>query len=187
MIWLDLSRAAVVAPIGLFAPDGRVALPVILAVAVAVSLASGPFSAARNALVPQVVAADQLTEANALLQAGFRASFFIGPLFLVPSRSLGLGSAYACDAVTFLLSALSLANVSWRPIAGQRPTRSWEIDIREGLRVLRCLKDVRIMLLMFTVQIFLASGFMKVGLVALVASGVNGGDGRYGLLRQCVT
>ncbi len=123
-------------------------------------------------------------EANALLQAGFRASFFVGPLLLAPTRAFGLSSAYALDAATFVTSASSLALLRLRPLPPSTHSVSWLADLRQGLVTLRLLGDVRIVLVTFTLAIFFASGFMSVGLVALIGTSGAGAiaAGHYGLL-----
>src|ERR687888_1942780 len=118
MIATDLVRGAVVALAPLLLAFGLLNLTLLVAAAALLSLIGAPFAPARNAIVPQIVSAERLLEANGLLQVAFRAAFFVGPMLLAPllavaSPQLGVG----LDVLTFLASAATLAALRARPVA----------------------------------------------------------------------
>lgn len=131
MIACDLARAALVAVMAI--PGQPVAfLVVILAVT---QLLSAPFQAARNAVLPAVLAGERylagVMVSRITLQLGQVAGFAAGGVVVA---TLGTGSALRVDAGTFLLSA-ALVRACVRPhrpagADGKSPT--WWGGIRAG-------------------------------------------------------
>ncbi|MFM9589430.1 MFS transporter [Streptomyces scabiei] len=178
MILTDVLRAALVAvAVGIFA-SGSMNLTVLVTATALLALVGAPFAPARNAIVPQIVPPALLQQANGLLQVAFRAAFFVGPLVLAPVLAFAsLTVAVALNGVTFLLSAAAVAALRVRaPERRDRPT-GLRSDLAAGLRAVRSEPDVLLVILTFVVALTLTSGFLTVGLVALVGQG-----GQYGLL-----
>jgi DHA3 family tetracycline resistance protein-like MFS transporter len=97
------------------------------------------FSPAFDALVPEVLPAEQLPEANALDQ-------FVRPIALrlagpalggVLIDVVGVGSAFALDAVSFAISAMALLMMAPRVRVAVEEHGSVASDIRSGLRYVR--------------------------------------------------
>jgi Transmembrane secretion effector len=129
------------------------------------------------------VAAGQLLEANGLLQVAFRAAFFVGPLLLAPLLAVGsLELVLALDVLTFLASAATLAAIRPRPAAQAERPIGLRADLAAGLATLRAEPDVLIVIATFILALLAASGFLTVGVVALVGEGLKGHGGDYGLL-----
>jgi MFS family permease len=95
-------------------------------------LGTGFFSPASTGLMPEIVPAEDLQEANALRAAGVSAGEILGPLAAgILVAAAGAGWAIAVDAATFAISAAFLLGL--RPPA--RPARvaaSFVTDLREG-------------------------------------------------------
>lgn len=148
-----------------------------------VSFVGAPFVPARNAIVTQVVAAEKLLFANGLLQVSFRSAFFVGPLFFAPLLHIAsLPGVFACNALTFLCSILTLLFIRTTPLPTNiQPLKLWA-DLHTGWKLLRRAPDVQITIANFVLAIFLTSGFLSVGLIDLVKTHLHGDAGSYGLL-----
>lgn len=139
MMVADLFRAVVVAAIAVWPGGPPLAL---LAVAVfAVGAAEAFFRPAQPALIPSMVPASRLPQANGLVSISYRSAAVVGP-GLGGLLVVGLGSteaAFALNAVTFAMSMLLLLGVH-EPV---RPARDGELgssfmrDVREGLAEVR--------------------------------------------------
>jgi MFS family permease len=178
MIGTDLARAAVVAAgVGMLMA-GALNLTVLVLGTALLALIGAPFAPARNAIVPQLVPAEHLQQANGVLQVAFRAAFFVGPLLLTPLLAFGsFPLVMAVDGLTFLVSAASLSALRVRrpAPAGQRVRLG--ADLAAGLAALRAAPDVLVVIATFVLALAVASGFLAVGLVVLVGQG-----GEYGLM-----
>jgi len=183
MIATDLVRAAVVALAPVLLALGVLNLTLLVMAAALLSLIGAPFAPARNAMVPQVAPPDRLLEANGLLQVAFRAAFFVGPLLLAPLLAVGsLQLVLALDVLTFLASAATLAALRVRPAARAAQVAGLREDLAAGFAALRAEPDVLIVIATFILALLAASGFLTVGVVALVGQAMHGGGGDYGLL-----
>lgn len=117
MIGADLLRAAAIGTLALLSLAGALELWHVVALIAFVGLGDAFFNPASTAIVPDLLPADALPQANAL-QGLFRplAARLLGPAiagFVV--AGMGVGVAFAVDAVTFLISALALAGIATRP------------------------------------------------------------------------
>jgi MFS family permease len=183
MIATDLARAALVAVASLLLMLGVLDLPLLVAGVAALAAIGAPFAPARNALVPHVVPRDALLEANGLLQVAFRAAFFVGPLLLAPLLAIAsMGVVLALDALTFVVSAASLAAIRIGPTRPAGARLGLREDLGAGLAALRREPDVLIVIGTFVLALVAASGFLTVGVVALVGARLGGGAGDFGLL-----
>jgi MFS family permease len=183
MIATDLVRAAVVALAPLLLALGVLNLTLLVVAAALLSLIGAPFAPARNAIVPQIVPAERLLEANGLLQVAFRAAFFVGPLLVAPLLAVAsLELVLALDVLTFLASAATLAAIRVRPAARAEQPIGLRADLAAGLAALRAEPDVLIVIATFILALLAASGFLTVGVVALVGEGLAGNGSDYGLL-----
>jgi MFS family permease len=183
MIATDLARATVVALAPLLLALGVLNLTLLVVVAALLSLIGAPFAPARNAIVPQIVLAERLLEANGLLQVAFRASFFVGPLLLAPLLTVAsFELVLAFDVLTFLTSAATLTALRVPVTERSESPVGLRADLAAGLAALRADPDVLIVITTFVLALLAASGFLSVGIVALVGVGMHGHGGDYGLL-----
>jgi hypothetical protein len=178
MIGTDLARAAVVAAGAAMLLAGLQDLTVLVLGTALLALIGAPFAPARNAIVPQIVPAERLQQANGILQVAFRAAFFVGPLLLTPLLTYAsFPAVLALDVLTFLVSAAAVAALRVPHPASEGPRRGLGTDLAEGLAAIRSAPDVLVVITTFVFALAVASGFLAVGLVALVGQG-----GPYGLL-----
>jgi MFS family permease len=178
MIATDLARVVVVAAGAVLLYLGLLNLPVLVATTALLALLGAPFAPARNAIVPQIVPAEALQQANGLLQVAFRAAFFVGPLMLAPLLAhASLQWALVVNGLTFLASAAALAGLRVRRPAPARERTGLWADLAAGLGAVRAAPEVLVVIVTFVLALALANGFLTVGLVTVVGQG-----GQYGLL-----
>ena len=110
MLWTDAARAVLLALLALLAATGSLRLWHMMAIVALYGGAQAFFDPASDAILPEILPASQLGEANALEQA-------VRPLVLrlagpalggVLIGLLGLGAAFFVDALTFVISAATL-------------------------------------------------------------------------------
>jgi MFS family permease len=119
-------------------------------------------------VVPQLVDADQLTQANGRLSASFAATQVIGPVLAgVVSGQFGPAAAIAVDAATFVLAAIGLLFVRLRPAPAADehvlPEKvSFWGEFTGGARFLWRHPVLRAMLVLLTMMIFFWQGLVDV-------------------------
>jgi MFS family permease len=183
MIATDLARAALVGIAALLLALGLLGLPLLVAGTAALAAIGAPFAPARNALVPHLIPREALLAANGLLQVAFRAAFFVGPLLLAPLLAIAsMGVVLALDAVTFIVSAVTLAAIRVGPARPAGERLALRDDLAAGLAAVRREPEVMIVVGTFVLALVAASGFLTVGVVALVGEGLGGQAGDLGLL-----
>lgn len=139
LIAADVGRAALLATIPLVAALGALSFPQLWLVAFATSTLSLVFTLASVAVLPSIVAPDQLVEANS-------AFAFTDSVLSIASPSvaggiiqvLGAPVAVVVDAVSYVLSALTLRRMRREEPYAPRPPRPQSVwaDIRESVRAL---------------------------------------------------
>lgn len=129
MVACDLARALLVAAMAV----PGMPLPVLYLLLIGVTLLGGPFRAAQQALLPDVLAGDLYVSALALrgmtIQSAQLAGFACGGVLvaaLTPSRALFV------DALTFLASAILVRTGVHHPAAVSPPTSSAEPTSARG-------------------------------------------------------
>ncbi len=138
MISLDICRAVLLAVLSLLALLGHLPIWWIYLVTFINSTLTIGFQGATNAAIPSMVPQDALLKANGRIQASTPFATIIGPL--LAALLLGVTSLQGvlwCDALTFIVSALSLALIKTSFNAGasqNRPETTLRRDILNGLR-----------------------------------------------------
>jgi len=183
MIGTDLARGALVGVAALLLALGLLHFALLVAIAAVLAAIGAPFAPARDALVARIAPAGELVTANGLLQVSFRAAFFVGPLLLAPLLAIAsMPVVLALDALTFAVSAVTLIAIDGSPVSGARVRPGLRDDLGAGLAVLRRERDVLIVIATFVLALVAASGFLTVGVIALVGQKLGGHAGEYGLL-----
>ena len=183
MIGTDLARGVLVGVAALLLALGVLHFALLVAVAAVLAAIGAPFAPARDALVARIAPAGALVTANGLLQVSFRAAFFVGPLLLAPLLAIAsMPVALILDALTFAVSAITLTAINLPPVSPARPRPGMREDLGAGLAVLRGEPDVLLVIATFVLALAAASGFLTVGLIALVGHKLGGRAGEYGLL-----
>ena len=107
---------------------------------------SGIFFPARNAIFPDVVARHELGTANALSSSTWSTMLAIGTaLGGFVAGGLGLSTAFALDALSFFVSALLIARISYTPKPQTSTDQSVTTilrDYREGFSYLYHRRDI---------------------------------------------
>ncbi len=97
------------------------------------SFAGGFFTPASSALTPQTVSATRLQQANALMGLSRSATWVVGPAISgVLVATVGAGWAFALDAATFAVSAISLSMLRIAPITGAERKNFWA-ELADGI------------------------------------------------------
>jgi MFS family permease len=139
MLTADTVRAVVLAALATLAVAGALTFWELLAIAVVYGAATAFFNPASDALVPQLLPADALAQANSLDQ-------LIRPLALrlagpalggLMVGAIGAGWTFALDAGSFAISVAALLAMSPAQVPAASEARSGTREIRAGLRYVR--------------------------------------------------
>jgi len=183
MIGTDLARGALVGVAALLLALGLLHFALLVAFAAVLAAIGAPFAPARDALVARIAPADALVTANGLLQVSFRAAFFVGPLLLAPLLAMAsMPVVLILDALTFAVSAATLTAIDVPPASRARARLGLRDDLGAGLAALRREPDVLLVIATFVLALAAASGFLTVGVIALVGQKLGAHAGEYGLL-----
>jgi len=183
MIGTDLARGVLVGVAALLLALGLLHFVLLVAVAAVLAAIGAPFAPARNALVARIAPAGALVAANGLLQVSFRAAFFVGPLLLAPLLAIAsMPVVLTLDALTFAVSAVTITAIDAPHAAPARARPGLRDDLGAGLAALRREPDVLLVIATFVLALAAASGFLTVGVIALVGQKLGGHAGEYGLL-----
>jgi MFS family permease len=137
LFWADVARALAVAGLSVLLALGDAHLYQLCLVGAVIGTATAFASPALDALVPQLVPEDELTEANAIDQfvrptAIQLAGPALGGLAVAALHPWG---AFALDAATFVFSALCVLKM--QPLPALHSASSMRQDVLEGLRYVR--------------------------------------------------
>jgi DHA3 family tetracycline resistance protein-like MFS transporter len=141
------------------------------------------FGPAFDAIVPQILAEEDLAQANALDQLVRPIAFrLIGPaLGGLLVASIGAGSAFALDAASFIVSAVAVQSIARLPVV--RTSAGSVVDeIREGFRFVRARVWLWGTLLAAAIAYLAFMGPAEVLLPFLVKNELHAGAGALGLV-----
>lgn len=144
MLLADVVRAALLALLGVLAASGALRLWHMMVIVAIYGGAQAFFDPASDAILPEILPASQLGEANALEQVARPLALRLaGPAVGgVLVGVFGLGAAFFADAATFMVSAATLWSMSARASASRRPAgapfdTSVGSQLREGWSYVR--------------------------------------------------
>ena len=173
MVVVSLAQAAALVPLVLWPR-----LPVIYAVIAVEAALASLFDPAKNALLPTLVAADDLVSANSLIGLNQNLGRLLGgPLGGLLLAAGDLRAIVAADAASFLLAVVLIATVRPAPPAGGAARAAAGPAGRPFTR-----RRVRVGLLVAAVA-SVAQGLFVVLYVVFVARALHGGAAETGLLR----
>ncbi|HYZ80853.1 MAG TPA: MFS transporter, partial [Solirubrobacteraceae bacterium] len=188
MLCADAVRALGLVALAILSVTGQLRLWELMAVAVAYGAATAFFDPAADALVPELVPADDLAQANSLDQ-------LIRPLALRlagPAAggalvgALGAAWAFELDAASFLISGLTLLAMSPArrvPAAeADGPVRSVGREVAAGLRYVRSHAWLWATLVSAAIAYLLFMGPTEVLLPFIVKNRLSDGAGALGLV-----
>ncbi len=139
MIFTDLVRALVFGALGLLAAGRLDAGPwVVIALAFVAGTMITAFNAALNAVIPRLVRSPRISDANSRLAVSQQVAFVAGPAIggLV-IEGYGFAAAFFLNAMTFVVSAITLAGIGPLPPTAEELARtSFWSEARQGFAIL---------------------------------------------------
>jgi MFS family permease len=142
------------------------------------------FSPASTGLVPETVSAAHLQQANSLLSLGRDAARVSAPALAgVIVAVVGPGVAFAADAATFVVSAVSLALLHLPAVVGTGERSGLLADLRGGWRQLTSRSWVWLMIVKFSVSSLVLAPYWVLG--PFVAQRELGGAAAWGAIGTC--
>jgi MFS family permease len=196
MILSDILRLVLTASMALLALTGKMQVWMVYAFSFLFGLVSGFFLPASGSMVPRLVDPDKLQAGNSVIQGSQQLSIFLGPALAggviafftrsqpgaAPDLS-GIGLAYIIDAVTFLVSIVTLWWMDSMPAGGAAATARGVLQsILDGIRSALRDPDLRTLFTLLTVINFLFSGPILVGIPVLASARLAEGAMAFGLI-----
>lgn len=134
LVAADLVRFVLVALIPLLAALGRLTMPMLIGIILAVGVASLAYDTAHQSFLPRLVPRSRLTEANARLQQTDSVAQMAGPALAgVLVQVVSSATAVLIDAVSYLVSGLLLSRVRVEEPVERTESRHLWRELREGL------------------------------------------------------
>ena len=159
MFAADLGRAVLTAliPISVWLDGPTIGL--ILIVTFPMQVLRVLWLAAYTASVPGLVGRSQVARASAIFEAVFNVGWIIGPAIAgLLAATIGPGATIAIDALTFLISAVTILFVR-RPLRAERLEETHILaDIREGIRFVAHEPTLRAVLALWTTTSIITAG-----------------------------
>jgi predicted MFS family arabinose efflux permease len=140
------------------------------------------FDLAYAAYLPSLVGRDRLGAANSLIQTGYSTAFLAGPgIAGLLVNAFGAASALLADALSYLVSFVTIARIRFRePVAERRPRRPFA-EAWEGLAALFRIGPIRAVAL--HAAIYNASfQLIEVAFLVYALNTVGLGPGAFGLV-----
>jgi MFS family permease len=181
MVGSDALRAAVQTVLAILLFTGSVEIWHIIVAAALHGSASAFFVPASTGLMPQVVSPGRLQQANALMALSRGAAFIVGPAASgVLIAASGPGLVFAIDAVTYVLSIVTLALLRLQRPAAPAERASFLSELADGWREVRSRGWLLASLLTFAVSNVAMGSFMVLGPV--IVDRELGGAAEWGLI-----
>ena len=197
MLLADIMRALLVGVLAVLVFTGRTGVLPLCAVVAPLGAFAGLFLPAYYAVLPEILGADALQAGNALNTSSLQLALLIGSGLagLVVSR-LQSGPAFVVDALTFVVSALTLilmrgehrsaeAVTAQKEQALAQEASGREATFAQDITFWRLIRTWRLLQVAFLVIIFgnfLFNGLFEVALPTLARDQFMSGAGGYGLL-----
>lgn len=186
LIVSDVMRGAASASIGVLSVSGGLTLGMLLPLVALYGVGEALYRPAFTAIMPMLVPAPSLVEANALKEFAEPAAMQIaGPAVggVIIAAAGGAGWAFIADAATFVVSIAAVLFIRRLPAAGAPPTvRAAVADLREGLRYVRARSWLWGTLLGASLAVFSFDGPLEVLLPYVVRNEFAGGGALLGAI-----
>lgn len=184
MLTSDVLRGAVVAVVAALAFAQTLEIWHVYIASMAFGFVDAFFQPAYTAIVPEIVSSENLPSANALTNLSGRLTGIVGPALGAAIVALGgTPTAFALDAVSFLISALCLiplAGIAARAVESR--SSSVLRDLREGLATVAGSPWLWITIAIFALANVMLDGPIAVALPFLVKDALHADVGTLGLL-----
>jgi MFS family permease len=200
MIISDVARILLISAIALMIFSGNIQLWMLYLIALIFGTISGFFLPASNSMVPRIVNNEDIMAGNSIIQGTAQLSVFIGPLlaggliafFSSSSISLGggisssmggIGTALVIDALTFLVSIVTLWMMRVNLIQSEHEeVKDILYSIKEGVLFVRKTPKVLYMFVLISVVNFLFTGPFIVGIPVIANSRLAEGAAAFGII-----
>ncbi len=185
LVTASLASAVVLGCFGMLVLADMVTLWMLYGFAVLMGLVGTFTLPARMAILPRVVAPEQLQSANSIMMGATQIFVLAGPVLagILVSTSKGLGTAFLVDGICFLLAAVSvprLVRAAESP-DGEKDKHMFAA-IFAGFRWVWGDRVLRLLVGYWIMAAFLAMGTMQVGLPLLVEKQLKLDSAAFGLL-----
>lgn len=192
-----LVRCALVSLLATLTLTGAITPWMLYGFALLFGLADAFFFPAQNAILPQLVPTQKLQIANMLMQGTAQISLFVGPLaaggFIAAldrgghrANLFGLGLAFAIDAASFAVAALSVWFIHVRRADNgfEEPSEPTSMlrSIRDGLLYAWRDSALRTLFLLIAAVNLLVNGPLAVGIPVLAHDRLPGGAAAFGTI-----
>lgn len=204
MLGSNILRMILVGTLAGLVLTGSVELWMLYAFSLLFGLVDAFFYPAQSSIVPQLVDGNNLQAGNALVQGTAQMSLFVGPVIAgtlialldggnaqltsgaetVPSQT-GLGITFAIDALTFLVSAVTLSFIRIKTTGCGPETGNNEsmlASIREGLASVWNDAPLRAFFFVIATSNLLVTGPVTVGIPVLADSRLPEGAAAFGIV-----
>jgi MFS family permease len=187
MIATDAVRGLLLLGVPLLYASGQLQIWHVYALSFVLSSIGRLFTPARQALIPDLVDADQLTRANAIAEGSSQAAWIVGPaLGGVLVATIGAANVFTLDAASFFISALTLCLITVRSggaDAGRGRASLWQ----EAAGGLRHVWRTPVLSLATLLSILATVAFAPIPalLPVLVRGPLGLSSGSYGVLMAC--
>ena len=173
MVGSDLVRAAVQLTGAALLLSGAAQVWQLALLAACHGAAEAFFRPAAGALLPQIVPAGRLQQANALMGMSDNFGWMVGPAVAgVLVAAIGAGGAIAVDGVTFLVSAAFLATLRVPAILRTETARGFFAELRKGWYEVKSRTWLWTMLLRVCLVLFIViAPFQVLGPMGLLKEG----------------
>ena len=189
MLATDITRAVALAGLALAATAGPARAAVLIPLAILIGAGEGLFLPASFSIVPSLLTGDDLLAGNALSASSTQLATIVGPALGGALVAVGgTEFAFALDAATFAVSALTLWRLSTRPATNPAPaalappTGAGTSTPAPTLRTLLRTERVLSIMLLVSVAANLGAGGLDVALPALVHGPLRAGATGYGVI-----
>ncbi len=197
MIVSNSARLILVTVLSALVLTNTIRLEMLYGFALAFGLADAFYFPGQSAIVPQLLAEDQLQAGNTIVQGTAQLSLFIGPVVAggliallshvvstdsVPSTQ-GIGIVFGIDALSFVASLLCL-NLMRIPAVGRQVGKQQDVltSIQEGFNYLWGRTILRVFFLLLVAMNFLVLGPVIVGIPVLAATRLAEGAAAFGII-----
>jgi MFS family permease len=182
LIAADIARALVVAATGALSLAGVLQIWHLVALAILYGAGEAFFGPAFGALIPEIVAPQQLVEANSLEQLVRQAcERLLGPaLGGVIVAAIGVGGAFLVDAGTFAISAACIWALRVRSLPMPGTANPGRGGLREGMGFVRSQPWLWSTLIAASLSMLLFLGPLEVLLPFVIRNDLGAGAGGYG-------
>lgn len=170
----------------------QLTIPMLCVFAFLIGVSSAFAMPAASSIIPEVVGRERLEKANGFIMLLRQVAMFIGPLMAGVilgadahsdhASSHNLAIVFGLDGLTFLLSALTLFQVSYKPLKTNVEYLGVFHSVYEGLCYFWADIHMRALILYMAAASCILGGLVQVGLPILVKQQLSAGADSYGYL-----